>query len=248
MGMAFIGSGATQQPVANPNNQDYSAQCTTGSCTVTAFVFNVGDLVAVHIWGKNNFGITTLTLGSQTITCPASTQGTTNANAGQPGICYVIATSAGSKTITFTPSGTPTDFQVAYQDFTVSANTTVAFDKGAISNCVSACSEGTTVALPSVTPTNTGSLLINFVATQSHALAPAGSWSCYSYIASGETQDCTMVTTKNVAAWILNSAAGATTPQMTILNTNDPYQSSVAVFSLAAAGGSVVRHRAWVIQ
>jgi hypothetical protein len=236
IGLAFIGTGSERQPTVNPNQSENSTIATspTTTATVAATILNVGDLVTFEPWCLPSCG-GTIIMGSQTATCPASTQGSSNASAGQPGICYIIATSSGIQTVTFTPSGGPTQFQIAYHDFTVSANSNVAFDQGAVTNCTGSCFEGTNVVLPSITPTHTGSFLLNYVSTLNHVVGPAtGSpkWSCYGYIGTGDNHNCNMLTTQNGVVWILSSASGSTTANMTILTNDDTYESVIAAFQV----------------
>jgi hypothetical protein len=221
--------------VADPNQMLYSTQVTSGSATVTAQIQNVGDLVLLFPWCISTCTISTLTLGAQSATCDIL--GSSNASAGQPNICHVIANTSGALTVTFTPGGSPSGWQVAYQDFSLSGQTSVAFDLSATSNCSSGCSEGTTVTLPSITPSVTGELLANFVTTLNHGSGPhSGSpqWSCYMYLSGANIGTCQMPTTQNDAAWIVRSASGATTANMNILTNNDPYQSLIAAYKFTS--------------
>lgn len=247
--LALKGSGATQTSTANLAYQDHSPEATTGSATITGYAANAGDFFMIHAWCLSTCGTGTLSYGSQSATC--ATGGGTNANAGENFVCWVNGvTAAGSATVTFTPTGSPTNFQVDYQDWVLSGQTAIAHDTDATpANCASACSEGTTVTTPSITPT-TGSLLINAVSTQHHVTGVSGSWGCFAFMNTGtETNSCQLLTTVNQVAWIQNASSGATAAATTILDTNDPFQSVISSFKFSSTAPSgVVRHRAWVIQ
>jgi len=241
--VGVIASGATQQLTSNVNQVGDTALKTSGSATFSLNIQNVGDPIIIEPWCKNTCTIGTLTVGSDTAVCPASAQGVSSANTGQGFICYVLSASAsGSKTVTFIPGGSPTQWQVSAQDISLGGQTTASFDKAAVDTCDSGCLEGLAVTTPSITPTKTGSLLFNFVYTAHHVAGNAGSWVCYAYVQTGDNDNCQTPTTQNQSSWIINSAAGATAADTTIGTSNDPFQSIILDLSYTStipAGGTL---------
>ena len=243
----FVQSGATQNMTANVAYIGSSTQASGTNPSLTANVVQTGDLVKIAAWCITTCGITSVTLGAQTATCPGgNASGLSSANTGQGFVCYVLTNTNGPLTLTFTPSGSPTHAQVSYIDYSISAQTTIAYDKAAIATCDSSCSEGTTVTTPSITPTSTA-LLTNFIYTQHHAMVPHSTgtqWVCYEYLGSAETGTCNTTVTINIDDWILR-ASGSTSSNTDILDSNDPFQSIIAAFDYTStvSSGSIPRRR-----
>jgi len=259
--VGVLGSGATQQLTSSVGQVCDSVQKTSGSAILTCNIQNIGDPVFAQAWCFTACTVSTLTLGAQNFVCPAGGTSLSSIDTGQFFSCYILAsTSSGSQTVTFTPGGTPSEWQVSVQDVSLSNQNTLSFDTSAIdTGCATGCTYGTypgtsptgpTITTPSITPSTTGELLVHFIITQHHVTGPGGSWACYSYqIISTDVQSCQTVTTVNQASWISNSLSGATTADATVLDNNDPFQSGILAFKYTStAGGSVLRHRAWVIQ
>ncbi len=225
----FVGSGATQQLTSNVNYVDYTPVETSGSATLTAHIANVGDLFIAVPWGIPSFALGTLTLGSQTFTCPASAQGASSSLTGMTYVCYLITTSSGAQTLTFTPSGSPTQFQINYADISLSGNNSFSLDQAAFAQCQASCTEGTTVTTPTVTPTATGSLVLNMVNAYRHTAGIGGSWQCYAYLGASEDGACWTGGTINLLDWIINSAAGSVSPNTTLTASDDEFESIVLV-------------------
>lgn len=245
--LAIKGSGATQNLTSNLAYQDYSAEGTSGSNTVTAFAANANDFMVIVPWCISTCTISTLTYGSQSATCPATAKGVSDANTGMGFICFIAqVTAAGSATLTFTPGGSPSDFQVMYYDFVPSSQqNAIAHDTDAFAQCASGCS-GTTVTTPSITPAITGELLFHFLNQHGHAAglgASAPIWNCNAFMGSSETQNCRTVTTVNQGAWILNSASGSTAANALLQTTGDTWQSLISAFKYTSsiAGNVILR-------
>lgn len=246
--LGLKGAGASLSLNGNLAYQDYTAVNTSGNATITAYVANVGDFVGIVPWclpSCTNPQTSGLTLGSQSATCSATASGVSSSNTGQGWICYVLsANTAGANTITYTPGGSPTQYQLIYQDFVLGGTTAMSHDVDAVAHCDSGCSEGTTVTTPSITPSSTGELLLNFVTTLGHTTGVSGSWGCFAFVGSGDTLDCWPVTTINMPSWILSSASGSTSSSTTILNSNDPFQSIISAFKYSNTAGGAVTNSA----
>lgn len=244
--VALKGSGASQTSTSNLAYQDYTATATSGSLTLTAYAANAGDLMIAIPWCLPTCTISTLSYGSQNFTCNAN--GVSDSNTGEGFICSITSvTAAGSATLTFTPGGSPSQYQVLYIDIPLSGQTTIAYDTSAFANCASSCSEGTTITLPSITPT-TGDLLLNFINTQHHVTGYTSPWGCNAYLGSGETLSCFTVSTVNGIGNVLNASSGSTSANATILDSNDPYQSLIAAFKYTSTATGNARRRVSVIQ
>lgn len=231
--LAIKGAGASQNATANIAYQEYGAVATTGNATVVGTVANVGDTILIHAWCLPSCTITTLTLGATNATCAPG--GGSNTNAGEVFICWVLSAGAAGtgQTITFTPGGSPTQWQVFYTDVVPSSSNTMSHDQDASANCQSSCSEGATVSTPSIT-TTVGYFLDNFVSTLNHANGVTGSWGCNAYTQiSGDSAVCQVVSTKNQAAWIKNTTGATTAASTTALVSNDPFQSVMTSFKFS---------------
>jgi hypothetical protein len=238
LAIGVVGAGATQQLTSNQAFQSQETPVTTGSATVTVHVANTGDLFLALPWCITTCTTGTLTLGSQALTCPASAQGVSSSVNGQGFICYVITNTSGALTLTFTPGGSPTQWQVLGFDEPLSANTAIAFDTAAFAHCESGCSEGTTVTTPSLTASGTGELFFNYVFSEFHVTAFGGSWACYLYgQTSTDTNTCYTATTENGVAWITNAASATEAPNATVITSDSPFGSIVAAFKYATTSG-----------
>jgi len=235
MMVGIIGSGSTQQLTSNQAFQSDSALCTSGACTLTVHVANTGDLFIAPLWCITTCTTGTIALGSQTMTCPSGATGVSDANTGQGRVCYVVTNTQGALTLSWTPGGSPTQYQVLGFDMPISGQTTVAYDTAAFSNCASGCSYGSTYTLPSLTAAGSGELFVSFGYTAHHATTPNSPWGCYIYNqVSGDIQQCTAVSTVNLFSWI--SAAGSATEAANfgVLDANDPVGSIVAAFEFSS--------------
>jgi hypothetical protein len=120
-----------------------------------------GDVVVVAIFSGLTSAITVSavhdgagTPNSYTIT--PNSPSTFLSGAGQIWLAYFIATATANKTITVQISSTANTYSFLVEDFTVTGGTAT-FDKDVANETPS--SGGTTINLPSITPTNSGSLL-----------------------------------------------------------------------------------------
>src|SRR5262249_54871158 len=111
-----------------------------------------------------------------------------------------------------------------------SGQTSIAFDTAATNSCASGCTEGTNITVPAVTGAGAGELFVNFVTTGTHGAGFGTPSKCYAYTGSGETGDCTMITTKNIAGIVANAATATNTPNANIITTNDTYQSNNSAY------------------
>jgi hypothetical protein len=243
--VGVVGSGATQQLTSNQAFQSDAAVKTSGSLTLTVHVANTGDLFVAPLWCLSTCGITTATLGSQNLTCPSLAQGFSSSFTGQGFLCYVVTNTSGALTLTFTPSGSPSQWQALAYDMPVSGQTSIAFDTAAVDHCDSSCTEGTTITTPSLTASGSGELFLNFVYTQHHVVSFNGSWGCnvFSQV-SGDILSCFGVTTVNGLGWIANAGSATEAPNATVLDSNDPFQSIVAAFKYSSTAGGAVTNSA----
>lgn len=237
MAIGVVGN-STQNMTANHAFQCASAETTTGSITQTCQVAHSGDLFLAPAWCLSSCTISTFTLGSQNLTCPGgNATGVSDANTGQPTVCYVVTTASGSLTLTFTPGGSPSEYQVIGFDIPISAQSTIAYDKAAFSNCASSCSEGTTITTPSFTA-SAGEQLFNFTVNQFHTTGFGGSWGCYVFAeTSTSTDTCFTPTTENGLAWITNSGSGSVSADATIISSDAPFQSIIVGFTQTSTVG-----------
>lgn len=235
LGIGVIGAGATQQLTSNQAFQSDSAIATSGSIALTVHVANTGDLFIAPVWCISTCTITTLTLGSQSLTCPSGAQGVSSANTGKAFLCYVVTNTQGTLTLTFTPGGSPSQYQALGFDMPLSGQTSIAYDTAAVDHCDSGCTEGTNVTTPSLTASGTGELFVNFVSTEHHATGFGGSWGCniFSQV-SGDIETCFAVGTVNAFGWIANASSATVAANATILDNDDPFQSIVAAFKYSS--------------
>jgi hypothetical protein len=222
----FIGTGSTQQCAFNLGYYDYSAQGTNGADTIAGHINAVGDLVIVEPWCITTCGISSVKVGTDTLV-PTSVTGASNASTGQGFLYYDLSSSvSGAQNIVFTPTGSSTNDQVSFYDFTPTSGCTVSHD---VDSALANVSGPTTTAnTPSITPSAAGELLFNFTYTSLHNSSPVGSpWSCNNY---ESTNDCTFTVTRNGTAYILSGASGATANNWTIIS--GAYQALSTSFAL----------------
>lgn len=229
------GSGATitgngGNGVFNFGYFDYGAMTTTsGNATVSAQIANVGDLIVVYAWCKSTCTITSVTVGSQTAT-QTSVSGSSNSTHGAPFLYYILSsTQSGAVTITMNISGTYTNAQVAYAEYTYTASTTASHDV----DSTAGTGTGTAVNTPSLTPSAAGELLLFFSAVDQHVTAVNSPLSCNDFVGTGETGDCSFVSTRNAFGIILSGASGATANNMSETASGDTWQALATSFKLA---------------
>jgi len=231
-GMLWAACTATEQ------NADYSPDNgSANTASLSANIHGVGDLVAITAWCYSNCTPVGVTLGSQTATrTPVNpNDGSGSPGTGQGWIYYILsANSSGYQTLTFTASGTHTDIQTSYIDFTPSAGCTFTHDVDSpLGAGTGNGSNPGTINTPSIAPT-AGDLLFNFTWISEHIDSVNSPWSCPIYSGQGETQTCEFDTTVNAAAYILSAAAGSTANNMTDIHAGDSWQAMITSFSLSS--------------
>jgi hypothetical protein len=212
---------------------DYSSNNgSSNTASVTANINAVGDLVAVGAWCASSCTPVSVVLGSKSAV-QTSVSGTASSITGQGFLFYILSASAsGSQTLTWTVSGTHTDIQVSYVDFTPSAGCTFTHD---VDSAVGT-GTGTAINTPSITPSGAGELLFDYTYVAQHITAVDSPWSCSNFSGSGETQTCFAVTTFNTIGYILSGAAGSTANNMTNLDSGDNWQALITSFSISPGG------------
>lgn len=211
-------------------NADYSVDNgSSNTVTLTANINAVGDLVAFTAWCFQGCTPVSVMLGSQKAV-KTTVSGTSDSLTGQGFIYYILAAAAsGSQPITFMVSGSHSDIQASYIDFTPTAGCTFSH------NVDSPLGFGTgmTANTPSITPTP-GDLLFNFTWISEHIDSVNSPWSCPIYGGQGETQTCEFVTTVNAAAYILSASSGSTANNMTLIHQSDTWQALITSFSMSS--------------
>ena len=113
-------------------NADYSPDNgAANSVSVTANISAVGDLVAITAWCYSACSPVSVKLGTQTAvqTSVSGINGSGSPGTGQGYIFYILSASAANpQTLTFTASGTHTDIQTSYIDFSAGAGCTFTHD------------------------------------------------------------------------------------------------------------------------
>jgi hypothetical protein len=231
------GSGATLSCTADVGFFDYSAQGSAGTHPViTANIVKTGDLIALSAWCITTCGAGSITVGSDTAV-QTSVSGTSNANSGQPFLFYDLASSAsGSVTITWTPTGSWTNDQLAYEEFIPSAGCTFSHDVDSSLGT----GTGTAMNTPSITPT-TGDILYNFTAATTHTTAIGTPWVANDYRLAGETNNQFFITTINSQSYVLSASAGSTSNNQTQLNSN-PWEALITSFKLSGPAAAGIAH------
>jgi len=218
---------------ATEKNADYSPDNGSASTArVTATIQALGDLVAITAFCSPSCTPVSVTLGSQTAieTSVPGLPGPGNPGTGQGFIFYILSASAsGSQTLTFTASGSYTDIQTSYVDFSPSAGCTFTHD---VDSPVG-LGTGGTANTPSITPTP-GDLLFNFTYVTEHVTSVNLPWSCPIYSGQGETQTCEFNTTINAAAYILSAPSGSTANNMTLIHASDSWQALLTSFAMSS--------------
>jgi hypothetical protein len=234
-----LGNAVTAACTATEKNADYSADNgSEDTATVSANVNGVGDLVAITAYCYSSCTFVNVTLGGQTATkTTVSGPGISGSPGnGQGAIFYVAsAASSGSQTLTLTVSGSHTDVQTSYIDFSPSAGCkfihNVDSPLGAYPGSPTDTSQGS-INAPSITP-STGDLLFNFTWTSEHVDSVNSPWSCPQYNGPGESQTCEFVNTINAAAYILSAPSGSTANNMTDIHNTDNWQGLISSFTIS---------------
>jgi hypothetical protein len=227
--VGFRASGGTATTCSSTMSEaDVSAPVTgtNPSASITAQVHNIGDLFVIAGWSLSGSPGSTATLGSQTSTA-TTVSGTSSSVTGQPGLSYILATSAsGSQTLTLTSSGGATQSQVGYREFTPNPGCSFTHD---VDSNLGTGSSGTAINTPSITPSGAGELLFVFSAVSTHVASVNSPWSCTAHI--NETNnDCTYALTVNADGYILSGASGATANNMTASATGSVWEALITSF------------------
>ena len=216
---------------AAEKNADYSVDSgSSNTASVTAKINAVGDLVAITTYCYSTCTPVSVTLGSQTAvrTSVAGNPGPGNPGTGQGFIFYILsASAAGPQTLTFTASGTYTDIQTSYVDFSPSPGCTFTHHM----DYPLGTGTGGTVNTPSISP-SAGDLLFNFTYTNEHVDSVNSPWSCPIYSGPGESQTCEFVNTINAAAHILSAPASSIANNMTLIHDSDSWQALITSFTM----------------
>ena len=219
---------------ATEKNADFSSDNGSGNtATVSATINAVGDLVGITAWCYTNCTFVSVILGGQTAT-PTGVFGgniSSSPGTGQGAIYYILsAATSGPQTLTLTVSGSHTDVQTSYIDFSPSAgckfNHHIDSSLGSFLGNPDDTSNGT-INAPSITPT-VGDLLFNFTWTSEHIDSVNAPWSCPIY---SETGTCEFYNTINAAAYILAAPATSTANNMTDIHNSDAWEGLISSFS-----------------
>jgi hypothetical protein len=190
------------------------------SATVSATIGAVGNLVIIPVWCYASCTLGSVTLGSQAAT-QIGTTAAADANAGQPTIFYILsANTSGTLTITANVSGTHSDVQVGYHDFTPSAGCTFSHnvDSGY------GTGSGTTVNTPSITAT-VGDVEFMFTAVSSAVSTINAPW----------TQGASYTTSANADGYILSASGSATANNVTM--SSGSWRALGTSFAMSTGGG-----------
>jgi len=213
-------------------NANYSTDNgSENTASVTANINAIGDFVAITAYCYSSCTPISVTLGAQSAikTSISGNPGPGNPGTGQGFIFYILSsTASGSQTLTFTASGSHTDIQTSYVDFSPSAGCTFNHDV----DYPVGTGTGGTVNTPSITP-SAGDLLFNFTYTSEHINSVNSPWSCPIYNGQGESQTCEFVNTINAAAYIINAASGTTTNNMSLIHDTDSWQALITSFRVS---------------
>jgi len=246
---------AASTGTATEQNANYSEDSgSANSTSVTANIHAVGDLVVITAWCHSLSGSctpTSVTLGNQTavqtsvsgIPSPGAQDTGQYSGTGQGWIYYILSSSAsGNQTLTFIATGTHTDIQTSYMDFTPSAGFTfthhIDYPLGTSLDPNTGLDNGHATALinaPVFTPT-AGDLLFDFLYTTEHIGVIGSPWSCVIYPGiTGANNTCNFDSTVNSQAYVLSATANSTNPNTTI-NAVDNWQALVTSFTLSSGG------------
>jgi hypothetical protein len=234
-----VGALLAQTCTATKQNAFYgNDNAATNTATVTANISAIGDLVAFTGWCFRGCAPISVTMGGQTAiqTTVSGVVDNSNPGSGQGFIFYILsAAAAGSQTVTWTVSGSHSGIQVSYIDFKPSAGCKFTHNVDSpLGSCLSGPCLGNTgapaiVNAPSITPT-AGDLLFNFTWSSEHVNDILSPWSCPIY--AGGTGDCQFAGTRNVAAYILSAASGATANNTTTTHDSDTWQALLTSFTI----------------
>ena len=225
---------------ATERNADYAednGSNNTASKTVT--INGLGDVVAFTAYCYPSCTFVGVTLGSQSAVTNGSLLGPNIPNGpgtGQGGIFYITSTTvSGSQSMVLTVSGSHSDVQVSYIDFSLSAGCVATHHVDSpIGSCSSSCSS-TLINAPSITP-SAGDLLFSFTWTNYHINSVNSPWSCPTYAGTGT---CEFNTTINAAGYILSAASGATANNVTDQASSDLWEAIITSFTLSASSGNI---------
>ena len=224
---------------ATKQNADFSSDTSANSVTLTSHISAVGDLVVFSVWCYGSSGGCTpgtVTLGSQTATqtTVSGIPGPGSPGEGQAFLYYITsAATSGTPTITANVSGSHTDLQVAYEDFSASAGCTFSHDQDSpLGKCQSSCGgSGTgTISQPAITPTAAGEVLVVFTWTSEHVNNYNSPWTCPNNITNST---CEYDPTKNAMAYILSSSSGSTANNANDIHASDTWQALITSFSMS---------------
>ena len=240
-----LASGAFAACTATKQNADFSSDVSTNSVTLTSHISSVGDLVVFSVWCYGASGGCTpgtVTLGSQTATqtTVSGVPGPGSPGEGQAFLYYITsAATSGTPTITANVSGSHTDLQVAYEDFSASAGCTFSHDQDSpLGKCQSSCGgSGTgTISQPAITPTAAGEVLVVFTWTSEHVNNYNSPWTCPNNITNSA---CAYDPTKNAMAYVLSSSSGSTANNANDIHASDTWQALITSFSMSGCPSSV---------
>jgi len=225
---------------ATERNADFGLQNGSGNtATVTVNVYAVGDLVAFTAWCYSSCTPVSLTMGNQTATrtTVSGNPGPGNPGEGQGFIFYILsAAEAGPQTATFTVTGTHSDIQTSYIDFSASSGCTFTHNVDSPLGYFPGNPNDTgpgPINAPSITP-SPGDLLFVFTYTSEHVTSVNSPWSCPIY---QSNQECEFDGTVNAAGYILSASAGATANNMTDIHNSDSWQALITSFTMSGSGG-----------
>lgn len=224
---------------ATERNADYgSPNGSSNSATVAAKINGVGDLVAITAWCYPGCTPVSVTVGSQTAT-KTTVSGVVDSNTpgtGQGFLFYVLsAAGSGTQTVTWTVSGSHSDIQVTYIDFSVTPGCVFTHHVDSpLGSCLIFGTCNGIVNAPSITPSE-GDLLFNFTYSNEHVENINSPWSCPLYTGNGQTGTCQTGPTENVAAYILSAKSGSTANNTTTIHPDDTWQALLTSFSMSSS-------------
>lgn len=243
--LLFTASSLWSQCTATEQIADFSPDNgSSNTASVTANIRAVGDLVAMTGWCYGTTGGCTnvsMKLGSQTATQTTLSgvpngDGTPYNGSGQAWIYYVLSASqAGPQTATFTVSGSHTDIQMSYIDFSTNPGCSFTHDiDSPLGSCLASCGgpQSGTVTQPSITPT-AGDLLFVFSWTSEHVTGYNSPWTCPLNASNGF---CNFDTTINADAYVLSAPPGPTSNSFGLVHMSDTWQALIASFKISGGG------------
>ena len=271
--MAGMGPSLHATCTATKNHAYYSPDAGSGStATVNATAVSAGDLIVATAWCHTTSGdcsVSTLTVNGTTATrtsvtgilSPGNQDTGIYSGTGHGWLYYYITPVSGSLPVTATFSGTYTDAQVSFVDFSASPgcsfshvntwdalattlNLTTGLDQG---NATS------TITGPTLTPP-AGTLMVDFGDASQHVDGVNSPWSCPIYndaentLTGGTggfpTQTCQFINTTNAIGYILSAPGTAISGNMP-LNEVQNWQSLTASFGLSGPNSCPVGANYW---